>query len=286
MKVLLVVGDRADSASVAADLVRDLAEFGWEADMLGATRGTGEPRIESGANNTNGGIRSTLVRTDPAPRHWQRTRSISAARLVREHARATDVDLVHVLSWSGTSHDLVASCARIGIPCVVTLADAWYGCLVADRIHRPSRNACKEPLGPAACLGCAEIEFGETPWVPIDARYMAVAERRRDVLRELLLARRVIVPDRSHVEAARHALSDTLLDVAFDVVSDPRDARAHAAIYTAIYTAIHTAIHTAALSSPSRIAAEKAPEWWVERMQVEAECAWDDANLRGPGCDR
>ncbi len=274
MKVLLVAGDGAAAAAIAADLARGLAEFGWDADVLGATHGTGDPRIESGASGADGAGGAMLVRTDPAPRHWQRTRSISAAELVREHARATDVDLVHVLSWSGTSHDLVASCARIAIPCVVTLADAWYGCLVEDRVHRPSRNACTEPLSPSACLSCAEIEFGETPWVPIDARYMAVAERRRDTLRELLLARRVLVPASSRIEAARQALSDTLADVAFDVVDDPRDARAHAAIYSSAH------------SSPSRIPAEKAPEWWVERLQVEAERAWDEASSRGPGRGR
>jgi len=103
---------------------------------------------------------------------------------------------------------------------------------------------------------------------------MAVAERRRDTLRELLLARRVIVPDRSCIEAARQALSDSLADVAFDVVADARDARAHAAVYAA------------ATSSPSRNPAEKAPEWWIERMQVEAERAWDEASSRGPECGR
>ena len=271
MKVLLVAGDGAPEAAVAADLARGLVEHGWDADVLGATRGTGAARIERGASGTN---RSMIVRTDPAPRHWQRTRSITVAELVREHARATAVDLVHVLSWKGTTHDLVAACARIAIPCVVTLADAWYGCLVEDRVHRPSRKSCTEPLGPSACLACAEVEFGETPWVPIDARYMAVAERRRDTLRELLLARRVIVPDRSCIEAARQALSDSLADVAFDVVADARDARAHAAVYAA------------ATSSPSRNPAEKAPEWWIERMQVEAERAWDEASSRGPECGR
>lgn len=268
MKVLLVAGDSAREAAVAADLARGLAEFGWKADVLGATRGTGAARIE---NSPSG---STLVRTDPAPRHWQRTRSISVADLVREHARATDVDLVHVLSWSGTTHDLVAACARIAIPCVVTLADAWYGCLVADRVHRATRKACTEPLGPSSCLSCAEIEFGATPWVPIDARYMAVAERRRDTLRELMLARRVLVPDATCIEDARQALSDTLDDVAFEVVEDPRDARAHAAVYTA------------SIASTGRIPAEKAPEWWIERMQVEAERAWDEASSRAPESGR
>jgi hypothetical protein len=275
MKVLIVVGDGAREAGIAADLARDLAEHGWGASLLGAARGTGATRLEQSADADRGaeGHDATLVRTDPAPRHWQRTRSTRAAQLVRERGRAIAPDLVHVLAWRGTTHDLVAACAQVSIPCVVTLGDPWFGCLVGDRVHRPSGRACAEPLGPSACLACAGLEFGATPWVPMEAGFMAVAERRRDILRELVLARRVIVSDDAEVEAARRALSDTLVDVRFAHVPDPRDARAHVGVYAD------------ALSERSPMPAEKPPEWWAERLQVEAERAWDDASSRGPGCE-
>lgn len=264
MKVLLVAGDGACDA--AADLARGLAASGWDARVLAAARGEGEPRVERAGD----GLR--LVRTDAAPGHWQRTRSAAAARLVRALLREEAPDLVHVLSWRGLTHDLVALATEAGLRAVATLSDPWFGCLVGDRARRDAgpgpEPRCAEPLGPMPCLGCAEAASGRTPWVPIEARFLAVAERRRDVLRELELARRVIVPDEAAADAARRALGSDLARVTFAPLGPTPDAAAHASVYAS------------ALEGPAPAPSAQEPAWWVERMQVEAERAWDEAFRR------
>ncbi len=268
MKVLLVVGDAGRDAPADVAFARDLAAHGWDVEFLRArndraTADSSMPTASARLELQPGG--ATLVRTDAAPHHWQRTRSGAVARLVRDHVAARTPDVVHVLAWRGTSHDIVAACAEVSVPCVVTLTDAWFGCLVGDRVQRADGEDCAEPLGPSPCLACAELEFGATPWVPIEARFLAVAARRRDTLRELGLARRVLVADETAADAARHALSDSLANVAFVVVDDPRDAAAHARVYAA------------AAAERARLPAPKPAEWFTERMQDEAERAWDQS---------
>ncbi|MCY2960739.1 MAG: glycosyltransferase [Planctomycetota bacterium] len=265
MKVLLVVGDGARERAVAEHLARELARRGHAVRVLIGARGDGEPRIDSD------GTALRLVRTDEAPGHWQRSRSLAVARLLRAWLRDEVPDVVHVLAWRGLTHDLVALAAEAGVRAVVTLSDPWFACLVGDRVRRDTGGPCAEPLGPAPCLGCAEKEAGRTPWVPIEARFLAVAERRRDALRELELARRVLVADAAGVADARRALSDGLERVRFAFVADPLDAAAHAALYESV------------AREPAPEAAVKPPDWWVERMQTEAERAWDEAYRRAAG---
>jgi len=266
VKVLLVAGEVAREREATAALARGLAAGGWQARVLAAARAEGEPRVE------RAGDEFRLVRTDAAPGHWQRSRSAAAARLVRALLREEAPDLVHVLSWRGLTHDLVALAAEAGVRAVVTLSDPWFGCLVGDRVRRGAglepEPRCAEPLGPSPCLGCAEAAFGRTPWVPIEARFLAVAERRRDVLRELELARRVIVPDAAAAEAARRALASDLARVAFEALGPAPDAAAQASVYAS------------ALAGPAPAPTSREPEWWVERMQVESERAWDEAFRR------
>ena len=52
---------------------------------------------------------------------------------------------------------------------------------MGDRIRRDTRAECDAPLGPSPCLGCAELAFGPTPWVPIEARFMAVDRKVRTI---------------------------------------------------------------------------------------------------------
>lgn len=264
MKTLFVAGDRASDVALARYLARELAAADRATSVLVAARGEGATRVE----RTDGGAR--IVRADAAPDHWQRSRSAAVAALMRALIREEAPDLVHVLSWRGLTHDLVALAAEQGVRAVVTLAEPWFACLVGDRVRRDvaEAGACAAPLGPMPCLACADRAHGPTPWVPIEARYMAVAERRRDALRELRLARRVVVADEASADAARRALSDPLADVEFAFAADPRDAARIASI------------HADARRSPAPASAAKAPDWWVERMESEAERAWDDSRAR------
>lgn len=266
MKVLLLGGS---ARSAAPDLASSLAAAGHSATVVEAAHGDGETRIER-RNTANSQRAIALVRADPDPTHWQRTRSRAVADLVRALLVEEAPDLVHVLGWRGLTHDLVAVAAREGVRAVVTLSDPWLGCLVGDRVRAdlpPGElaGACAEPLGPSPCLACAEARFGRTPWVPIEARFLAVAERRRDALRELALARRVVVADVATADAMRRALADELAPVAFATIADPRDGGAHAALYAQV------------VAEPAPERATDAPDWWVARMQDAGERAWDEA---------
>ncbi len=268
MKVLVCAGDSAQQRDDAARLARGLAAAGVAAPVLAAARGDGESRIE----RDGGTVR--LVRTDAAPDHWQRSRSTSAAALVRALLHEEAPDLVHVLGWRGLTRDLVALADAAGIRTVVTLSDAWFGCLVGDRVRRDAaEDPCTRTLGPSPCLGCAEAHAGRTPWVPIEARYLAVAERLRDTSNELALARHVIVsyPRCAHEAPelfVQRALAVQLPCAKFSLIADAGDIAAHVAVY-------ESALRTEAPSASGRT-----PAWWEERMQVEAERAWDEAFLR------
>lgn len=268
MKVLVVAGDSAAQRDDASRLARGIAAAGSRASVLAAMRGDGEPRIE----REGGALR--LVRTDAAPDHWQRSRSASASALVRGVLREEAPDLVHVLGWRGLTRDLVALSGAAGIRAVVTISDAWFGCLVGDRVRRDApEDPCTRTLGPSPCLGCAESAAGRTPWVPIEARYLAVAERLRDTSNELALARHVFAADSLCAEAGpeelvRRALALPLPSARFTRVADAGDAAAHLPGYEA------------ALGTEPPPAAGRTPAWWEERMQVEAERAWDESFRR------
>lgn len=271
MRVLLVVDDWAarderEPAGAGARAARTLAErltrAGHDVVVLAAELGSGEPRIEARSESPRV---LRLVRTDAAPGHWQRTSSAAAARLVRETVRSEQPDIVHVLSWRGLTRDLVAIASSERAVVVVSLLDPWFACLVGDRIRRDTRTACDAPLGPSPCLTCAELDAGPTPWVPIEARFMAVAERRRDMERELTLARAVILAPGLDADAVRRALSSPLTAVEFHT---PGDVDALLDVYAC------------ALRRGPVEPAPPAPEWFAERMQTEAEKAWDDAFAR------
>jgi len=271
VKVLIFAGDSAHQRDTASRLALGLAGTGFEATVVAAARGEGETRIERAAGLAR------LVRTDAAPHHWQRSRSASAAALVRALLREEAPDLVHVLGWRGLTRDLVALADAAGIRAVVTLSDAWFGCLVGDRVRRDaSEDPCTRTLGPSPCLACAESAVGGTPWVPIEARFMAVAERMRDTATELALARHVIVVDPRLAGAApekyvERALALQLPCAKFSVLADAGDAAAHVAVYES------------ALRTEAPAAADRTPAWWAERMQIEAERGWDESFARAAG---
>jgi len=259
VKVLLAAGDDADRIARAVEFVAALAPHGVDALVLAGSAGEGEARIE------REGRLIRIVRTDPAPHHWQRSRGLEVARLVRSVLVDQHAELLHVRDPSGLSHELVWIAATVGVPALVELDSPTYACLVGDRVRRDVPGACDAPLSPMPCLSCAESDpvHGPTPWVPIEARFLGVAERRRDALRELDLARLVLIRDERAMAEARRVLDSDLARIAWRIVHDAGDAAEVAQVYRD------------ALATPSSLAKPPAAEWWVERMQAEAEAAWD-----------
>src|SRR5574337_460103 len=102
-------------------------------------------------------------------------------------------DIVHVHHWHRLTNNLVAICADLGIPVVVTLHDVWTSC---PKIHRIRWNGafCVEPPATAPCLTCAE----RAPWQSDEEISRVLALRREIVEAELALAKAVIVPSEAH----------------------------------------------------------------------------------------
>ena len=212
MKVLLalhgyppeLVGGTEDSTRA---LARALAAAGHE------------PVVVAGSMQWEGGLRRSLEedadpasgrsyrvhrihRADPYFDHWQKGAAPAAGRLFEEVLDEERPDLVHVHHWIRLSRDLVWRAARRGVPAVATLHDLWATCLVAFRVHPAERAFCRRPLDPAHCLDCAAHVPPRTPWLDAEAQAAEVRAHRRDLARELDLARAVVAPSRTHAEAA------------------------------------------------------------------------------------
>jgi len=130
---------------------------------------------------------------------------------------------VHVQHWIRLSRDLVYAAALHGIPAIVTLHDYWTTCLVAFRIRPAGKQFCHAPLAPDPCLECAQAVPPRTPWVSRDAGTEALAGHRSDLIRELRLARSVVVPCASHGAAVARYLGLSDSDLSLRVVKPGRE---------------------------------------------------------------
>lgn len=205
MKVALVVHGYPPELLGGTELsvqavARGLVERGIEVIVV-----AGSMRHEDGfrvSEETDGDIRVLRIhRADLFFEHWQKSLSARVATEFQRILSEEKVDLVHVHHWIRLTRDLVQVAARAGVPAVVTLHDLWTSCLVSFRVPPGSDEFCEAPLGPSPCLACAEKLPPRTPWVSMENRFMAVHQRRVDLMRELELARRVLVPTRAHGEA-------------------------------------------------------------------------------------
>ncbi|HUR28316.1 MAG TPA: glycosyltransferase [Planctomycetota bacterium] len=160
--------------------------------------------------------------------HWHKSLDAGVARAFRDLLREFTPDVVHVQHWLRLSRDLVAVAAREGVPSVVTLHDAWSSCPIVFRVKPGTHEACDAAVGPSPCVKCAGRVPPRTPWIPIENGYLLLAERQRDIARELQLARAVITPSAAHARALeRHlGLAEGALAAAVIAPCPPRAPRA------------------------------------------------------------
>jgi hypothetical protein len=210
-----------------------------------------------------------LERADPWPEHWQKTASTTAARAFRAALAEERPDVLHVHHWRGLTRELVLLAARAGVPAVVSLHDAWTSCPIGTRVLPDSGRACDAVVGVHPCVACASSVPPRTPWVPREARYMALAERQRDVEQELRLARVVLAPDAARAEERKRFLGPACAALAIEAVAAD-DAAAHRAVYA----------RAVAAGAPAVPAAKD--DWYGERMRAFVEEQWDAALAATP----
>lgn len=151
--------------------------------------------------------------------HWHKSQSAPVARCFRELLERERPDLVHVQHWLRLSRDLVRLAAQAGVPAVCSLHDSWVSCPLVLRVESAGGAACERPLAPGACIACAGRVAPRTPWVALDAAYMAFAQRTQDIASELALARARLVPTRAFGERQRAYLREAGLELDFEVLA-------------------------------------------------------------------
>jgi len=162
------------------------------------------------------GVRiARLTRPDLHFDHWHKSKSARVAAVWRELLQRERPDVVHVLHWLRLSRDLVQIAAQEGIPAVVSLNDSFVSCPLVFRVEPAGGTVCAKDLGPMACVPCAGRVAPRTPWVPMEAAFVQLAERGQDLARELTLARVVLAPTRTHAERQLRHLGDAAFE--FDV---------------------------------------------------------------------
>ena len=164
--------------------------------------------------------------------------------------------------WRSLSRDLVFTAALERRPAVVSLHDLWTTCLIGTRRLPRTGAACEAPLAAHPCIACAP----RTPWVPIEAQYLAFAEHKSQIVRELELARAVLVHDRAHADAIRRFLGDDAAKLARFVEADSsvRDARSLLEIHA-----------SAVAAGAPVVSGARTDDWYTQRMEDFAEAEWE-----------
>jgi glycosyltransferase involved in cell wall biosynthesis len=160
-----------------------------------------------------------LSRPDLYFDHWHKSLSQAASSAFREVLREVRPDVVHVHHWLRLSRDLVCVAAREGFPTVLTLHDAFASCPIVFRVRSDTRLSCDAPVGPHPCIACAGRIAPRTPWVSNEAAFLLLAERQRDLARELELARVLIAPSLAHARALERDLGRAEGSLAIEVIA-------------------------------------------------------------------
>ncbi len=213
MKVLLCVhgfppeqigGTELAAQALARALVRGGHEVVVVAGSIERAAGEDVERRDDEEAFEGGALRiHRLARPDLYFDHWQKSRSVRIAAAFRALLREERPDVVHVHHWIRLTRDLVAIAATQGVPAVVSLHDSWISCPLAFRVRPADGAICDRPLAATTCLPCVGPLPPRTPWVPMEMQFMAFAQRESDLLRELRLARAVLVPTIGHGERLR-----------------------------------------------------------------------------------
>jgi hypothetical protein len=222
-----------------------------------------------GATECDGLRVERIARADRHPEHWQKSLSSAVAARFREIVRASRPDVVHVHQWQRLSRDLVSIACAERVPAVLSLHDAWISCLIGTRVLPDTHQACDAPLAAMPCLSCAQKVPPRTPWVPLEGQFMALAERERDLKRELELARAVLVPTRAQADALKRHLGASVARVELEVHApfSAHDARGSARRMIAVYE------RAIAAGAPASVAGET---WFDARMRAFAQMQWDE----------
>ncbi len=155
--------------------------------------------------------------------HWQKSSSARVAEVFAQILERERPDVVHVNHWIRLSRDLVHVAAAARIPATLTLHDLWTTCLVTFRVRPDTKEFCEVPLGPSPCLSCAALVPPRTPWVSMENQFLALAEHRGELVRELETARAVVVPCAAHAAAVERFLAVPKDSVNVRVVPHGRD---------------------------------------------------------------
>lgn len=224
---------RGGVESSSADLALSLAGRGHRVTVVcGSLRRSVDPgraTLVRGELRGADGERVSLLRLsrpDLYFDHWHKSQSAAAASAFREILRQERPDVVHVHHWLRLSRDLVCVAAREQVPAVITLHDAFASCPIVFRVRSDTRQACAAPVGPNPCIACAGRLAPRTPWVSSETAFMMLAERQRDLARELELARVLIAPSQAHARALERDLGRAVNSLVCEVI--PPRARASA----------------------------------------------------------
>ncbi len=116
-----------------------------------------------------------------------------AEHLVRRCFDLWRPDLVHLHHWLQLTGNLVAICAELGIPTVITLHDQWIAC---SRIHRvqPDNTFCSTRETP--CASCVDRD----PWQASEEVTRELGLRHQLIEHELRLADSILVPSLAQLQ--------------------------------------------------------------------------------------
>lgn len=248
-------------------LARLLAARGHVVVVLAGTRARDGGDERSTDSDAASGARFDVVRlsrADARAEHWHKSASSTIPTRFRRLLAAEKPDVVHVHHWSRLSRDLVAHAAAERVPAVVSLHDAWSTCLIATRVRADTGADCDMELSASPCLACAARALGPTPWVPLDQEFMALATHKAELVRELQLARALIVPTRAQGERLAHVLGSDARALAFTTIAPSGFELGE---FIALY---ERAIAGGAPAAPADVDA-----WFAPRMRAFFEENWD-----------
>jgi len=173
-------------------LSQDLVRRGYECMVLAGTDRSA-PEATLATVDQDGLLVTRYLRAEGRPRRWTEEYDPEADGLARRLLALVQPDIVHLHHWQRLTNNLVAICADLGSPVVVTLHDVWTSC---PRIHRIRWDGafCVEPPATAPCVTCAE----RGPWQGDQEIAGALALRRELMDTELALGTAIIVPSEAH----------------------------------------------------------------------------------------